>query len=534
MVNVQIKPGVGLLALFPHMNYKSWIALGEMVDNSVQSFLEKKRELRQVEGPGFRLRVDIQFSQYPEPEIVVKDNAAGIATADIPRAFTPAVRRKDQSGLGQFGIGMKSSAGWYSHYYQITTAALGENVTRTVTFDIEQIINNEIEELKVDEIPKDPAAHGTSIRMNSLHQSVPTGTALSKLRDYLSSIYREVLRAGDVEIFIAEKKLEYVDPPILRAPFREARSKTNPENDGQLPEPIVWRKNFEFDLSESHKIDTAPDRPQNAPKISGWVGIAEEGRSLGLALIWRKKVVSGAGAAARGDDDSYRPRAVFGNPGTFTFQRLLGECDMSELEVTAYKDSINWRPGQEEEFLRKLSGVFEAKDPHSYKAMATNYRSTETNEEIENKVQVAVENAAQAATKALAQALQDENIEVSDLRDLFQAIKTEQKHEGRALLYRDSSDHRSYFLEVIADTSVNELVRTIEEDGNNVISVNRSHPFMESFANLPGADLDPTLRMCVAIALGQIKVQKLGLSGWYLFVDYINDYLGDRLSERLG
>jgi HEPN domain-containing protein len=429
---------------------------------------------------------------------------------------------------------MKSSAGWYSNYYQIETSALGESVTRKVTFDIQQIIENEIEELKVDESPKEPSVHGTTIRMKALHQSVPTGTALSKLRDYLSSIYREVLRTGDVEIHIADKKLEYTDPPILRAPFRDAKAKSNNESDGPISEAIYWRKNFEFDLSESHEMDSAPDRPENAPRISGWVGIAEEGRSLGLALIWRKKVVSGAGAAARGDDDSYRPRAVFGNPGTFTFQRLLGECDMSELEVTAYKDSINWRPGQEEEFLRKLAGVFEAKDPHSFKAMATNYRSTETSEEIESKVQVAVEQAAQAATKALAQALKEETIEVSDLRDLFQAITSEQKHEGRALLYRDSSEHRSYFLEVVTDSTVNELVRTIEENGNNIISINRSHPFMESFANLPGADLDPALRLCVAIALAQIKVQKLGLSGWYLFVDYINDYLGDRLSERLG
>ncbi len=32
--NVSIRPGVRMLGLFPHMRYREWYAIGELVDNS--------------------------------------------------------------------------------------------------------------------------------------------------------------------------------------------------------------------------------------------------------------------------------------------------------------------------------------------------------------------------------------------------------------------------------------------------------------------------------------------------------------------
>ena len=47
---VEIRPGVGLYALFPSLRYSPWVALGEMVDNSIQSYLEHKEELIEIHG----------------------------------------------------------------------------------------------------------------------------------------------------------------------------------------------------------------------------------------------------------------------------------------------------------------------------------------------------------------------------------------------------------------------------------------------------------------------------------------------------
>ena len=97
--SVDIRPGVGLYALFPSLRYTPWVALGEMVDNSIQSYLEHKEELLALHGPDYKLRVDINFSGGENPTIQLLDNAAGIFTKDIARAFTPAMPPTDKTGI---------------------------------------------------------------------------------------------------------------------------------------------------------------------------------------------------------------------------------------------------------------------------------------------------------------------------------------------------------------------------------------------------------------------------------------------------
>ena len=123
---VTIRPDVGLYRLFPSLRYSPWVALGEMVDNSIQSYVEHKEELNALYNGNYQLTVDINFGGGDKPTIQVIDNAAGIFTQDIERAFTPAMPPHSLKGIGQYGIGMKSSACWYSNYFTVRTRALGE------------------------------------------------------------------------------------------------------------------------------------------------------------------------------------------------------------------------------------------------------------------------------------------------------------------------------------------------------------------------------------------------------------------------
>ena len=57
---INIRPGVGMLGLFPSMNYRAWYALGELVDNAIDSYLHNKRRLIKAEGRNYRLRIVIE------------------------------------------------------------------------------------------------------------------------------------------------------------------------------------------------------------------------------------------------------------------------------------------------------------------------------------------------------------------------------------------------------------------------------------------------------------------------------------------
>src|SRR4051812_6551612 len=146
--SVNIRPGVSILSVLRHLNYKPWFALAEFVDNSVQSYLDYEPELTKL-NPDYKLKVEIDFDVSATPRMTIRDNAAGIHQRDFPRAFRPAELPPDRTGLSEFGMGMKSAACWFAPCWSVRTSALGEEVERTVAFDISRIVRDNLDELTI-------------------------------------------------------------------------------------------------------------------------------------------------------------------------------------------------------------------------------------------------------------------------------------------------------------------------------------------------------------------------------------------------
>src|SRR5258708_11515658 len=87
---VNIRPGVGILSVLRHLNYKPWFAMAEFVDNSLQSYTRYRDALRRLHDNAFRLKVVIELDRSDELRIKIRDNAGGIASAEYGRAFRPA------------------------------------------------------------------------------------------------------------------------------------------------------------------------------------------------------------------------------------------------------------------------------------------------------------------------------------------------------------------------------------------------------------------------------------------------------------
>ena len=519
MKKVSIRPEVGMYSLFPHMNYKPWFALGEMVDNSIGSYIANREKLRALHGNNFKLKIDITFSQSgKDARILVEDNAAGISEKDAERAFTPASPPVDKSGISQFGIGMKSSCTWYSHFYTITSSALNEKVTRTVTFDIEGIIDKKVEELDVVETSNDVGTHGTRIVLSKLHQGLPVGATLTRIQSYISSIYREFIKSGEVVISVGGKELTYTSPELLESKYWDSNHidtgspyevETSPIKKWQIPIDII--------LEESWNSDTSPNRPDKPPRVRGWMGILKEGstKKSGAALIWKKKVVIGAGSMAQGDEDSYRPLSVFGSTTTFPFQRLIGEFDVSELQVTSFKDNIDWRTGQEDELQSKLREALDAGD-YPVRKMAANYRSTSKSKSSQDAVKRTVENTTKDLEKLLNQKDMIANIRanISDT-NVMNLTNTGDVIEQRIELPIEGNP--SLIFRVVIEPGDDKLFRLITDGDDYIFTINRAHIFMMSFANLPGADLEPIFRMGIALGFAEI----LGRDAALDHVEYI-------------
>ncbi|MEP2682244.1 MAG: ATP-binding protein [Sulfitobacter sp.] len=325
--SVNIRPGVNVLSVLPHLNYKSWFALAEFVDNSIQSSINNKKALQAVAGPDYKLRVDIDFDM-ADNMISIRDNAAGIASADYQRAFRPAEIPPNASGLSEFGMGMKSAACWFAPNWSVRSSALGENIERTVIFNIDEIVHDRIEELNVLSTHVAEEKHYTEVRLENIHR-FPRGKTIHKIKEHLSSIYRAYFRDGSLTLFVDGELLTYDEPAILTAP-----SYRDPKGDA-----VAWIREVDFDLGDGKSA-------------SGFVAIRETAntRLAGLALFRRKRLIMGSA------DEAYRPEDIFGRPNTYPYQRIFGEIHLKGFFVSHTKDGIKWEES-EDEFLRRLRKI---------------------------------------------------------------------------------------------------------------------------------------------------------------------------------
>ncbi len=330
---IQIRPGVGILSVLSRLNYQSWFALAEFVDNSIQSFLDYRAEIGRVDGNDAKLQVTIELDISDEGRLIVRDNAAGIHEADYPYAFRPAEVPANTSGLSEFGMGMKSAACWFSPDWSVRTTALGELEEKTVHFDISQIVEDNLEELTVESRPSQPNAHFTEIILSNLHKP-PQGRTVGKIREHLASIYRVFIREGILELRFGDEVLSYSQPRILCAPFHERASEA----------PRLWRKEINFDFG-------------TGLRARGFAALREKASTshAGFALFRRNRLIQGSA------DEGYRPKFIFGNPNSYTYQRLFGELHLEGFDVSHTKDGFQWDEN-EEPFLELLKEELDA-DP---------------------------------------------------------------------------------------------------------------------------------------------------------------------------
>lgn len=516
--SVNIRPGVNVLSVLPHLNYKAWFALAEFVDNSIQSSISKRRELRSVGGDAYCLRVDIDFEP-SDSRILIKDNAAGIANSDYQRAFRPAEIPPDATGLSEFGMGMKSAACWFAPNWSVRSSALGERSERTVFFDIEKIVNDSIEELNVISVDVGEERHYTEIRLEKIRK-FPHGKTIGKIKEHLASIYREYMRDGSLELYVDGKQLQYGEPKILTAPsFRDP--------DGPS---ITWKKDIELELGEGRSA-------------SGFVAIREVGstRLAGLALFRRKRLVLGSA------DETYRPEDIFGRSNTYPYQRIFGEIHLKGFFVSHTKDGVKWEES-EDEFLKRLRKAI-SDDDLPLLQQAREYRT---------------KSGAKAARKDAAAALQDTagSFQRNDARDdgstfdwsaIAQSADQEATQDSAFVEDLDDGDKEEAQLALAfrgepwivrielsyTEDPVDWLVIRDKpsisdpEPREILVRVAMLHPFMSQYATLDSEGFSAVLKIAAAMALAEVVAGELADKHPSSIRHFTNEILRNYFSRRV-
>ena len=504
---VSIRPGVSVLSILRHLNYKPWFALAEFVDNAIQSYIVNQVNLELQHGADYRLRVDIEIDAEAPSRITVRDNAAGISQEDFPRALRPAAIPPDRKGLSEFGMGMKSAACWFSPKWYVRTKAFGESIERTIRFDIVKIIHDQLEELEITEASALPGEHYTELVLEELHHT-PVRRTMGKIKDHLADIFRTFIREGFLELRINGEVLEYTPPPILIAPFAR-----NPEEP-----PREWRKEIQFDFG-------------NGLSVSGFACLMNPMNTAksGFGLFRRGRLIQGSG------DEGYRPPDVFGQQGNFRWRRLFGELHLEGFQVSHTKDGVCWDEN-EQPFLDLLrEHLDEASLP--LLRQADLYRVQASRKEMVDAAVTALANTAEVMEATLPYALptvaEKEPVETQTSSlpppELLAASRTLQiDFRGQLWTIRielTNDPAISEWLDISDQPAVEGTPHTIE------IRISLAHPFMISFAQQSLSEIESLIRVAAALALAEVLARQAGILKSKTIRRNMNEILREALSR---
>lgn len=328
---VSIKIQTGVYGQFRNLNNKVWFALAEYVDNAVQSFESNKAKLLKLNKTKyqFEVRIDIDWEN---DFIKIWDNAAGINSKNFARAFEPANIPIDNTGLHEFGMGMKTASIWLANLWTVRSAAIEEDVERFVEFNLDKVLSEDREILKVKNTIKRKSNHFTEVVLHKLSKNAPSSYQMDKIKRHLVSIYRKFIRNGSMKLFINDEELVYDEPAILKAPFY-----TNING-----RAVEWKKPINFSNGKY--------------KVKGFIAILNTmstNEANGLSLFRRGRVIEGS------HDEKYRPKSICGNVGSPRYKRVFGELELEGFAVSFNKGSF-----QEQDDLEALMEALKTEISH--------------------------------------------------------------------------------------------------------------------------------------------------------------------------
>jgi hypothetical protein len=485
--------------------------MAEFVDNSLQSFLEHKKDLEEAEGKDFRLEVHIELDAKDGGRLCIRDNAAGIHLKDYPRAFRPAEAPTDNRGLSEFGIGMKSAACWFAKRWTVRTSALGESAERTVTFNIEKIVEDKLEELAIETKLEKPKTHYTEIILENLHQP-PQGRTIGKIKEHLASIYRVFLRKGILDLTFDGESLRCPDIRVLRAPHYKVGG-----------EPIQWLKDINFDLGKDMKV-------------YGFAAIRETASTsdAGFALFRRNRLIQGS------VDDGYRPEVIFGKSNSFRYQRLFGELHLDGFEVSHTKDGFRWDEN-EEPFLDLLKEHLNSK-PMPLLDQAEEYRVRPKVRDLKPAADTAAGNTAAVIAKEVPPVFAAQLDAKPDAAPPPASLPPAKEFASRREIDVELQGAQwRIILELTNDPGISDWLNVSDKgqakgkdkEPIRLLSVRVSlvHPFMERFAGADAAKIEPLVRVAAAIALAETAARESGVKQTATMRRNINQLLKDALSK---
>ena len=313
MKPVESKSSLGIyLYTCRTLNYTWRHAIGELVDNAVDSYLENKGD--------FPNGIDIRISyNKSDKTLIIQDNAYGMDEEAIEGAIQ--ISRSNgkygywEGGIGRYGLGMKKSCTFLGDNWEVVTLRKGASTKYTVGIDVMKLYKNNASEVIIKDSPS-KGKHGTRITIHL--RKTMRGTAESSVIESLAEMYRFYLEDGQVRIYWNDEQLEFSQP--------ETRTTTtNTKEEGKIRE--TWWSTLELDV----KGTTVKGEVYILQKMSN-------ARS-GIQLFHSGRMIIGGSGSP---NNNWRPKELVHGLEGYIARRFCCILHLDALGVNHQKDGFTW------------------------------------------------------------------------------------------------------------------------------------------------------------------------------------------------
>jgi len=209
---IDITPHPSLISKLGATGYKTYEAIAELIDNSIDARVDSK-------SLKVHLKLDVK-----NRTIIVEDNGKGMDFETLKEAMTLAHVKKDRhSQLGVYGIGMKTACSSLSENFCIDTKPVSENTAYECCYKEREWINGDKEKwanFPITVKDSTTTTHGTSIKLEKLKVSLYPNL-VGNFRRIFGVRYGPFLKNGLLEIWVNTLKCETEEPKIILETKRE-------------------------------------------------------------------------------------------------------------------------------------------------------------------------------------------------------------------------------------------------------------------------------------------------------------------------
>ncbi|MCE1182501.1 MAG: ATP-binding protein [Rhodocyclales bacterium] len=357
-----LTPDPRVLQILGEINLDQWKCLAELIDNSVDAFINARRNGEQVESPSVSISLPTQ--DRADAAVTIRDNGPGMTIEQLERAVRAGWSGNNPlDNLGLFGMGFNIATARLGMVTEVYATRAGDHEWTGLRIDL-----NELRRTRSYHTPRltrpksDPSAHGTEIKILQLKADQRLYFAKNanhqKIRRQLARVYAPLLLSKE-DTFALQLNGQNVQPkrPCHWEPDRSVQG-----GDGK---PVHAVESFDYALPSRHYCLTCMisfSGQQGCPtagsdcktievkrRLHGWVGLQRymHEEDFGIDIVRNGRVIEVQNKDLFVWTGGERPEREYPiddqrNRGRFIGEVHLDHCRVSYTKDRFERDDTSW------------------------------------------------------------------------------------------------------------------------------------------------------------------------------------------------